>query len=176
MANVLPAQKRIGLKRYFILRIISLIFLVTGVVFLITMLFFIPKYVESKLLLSQIEQEQEITAKHINKAKVNKIKKEVKHLNTLISRMDKMTDSILISILLNNIMDIAGEAIQIVSIRLSVDPSSSKIYLSGLASNREELSAFVDRLSASDQFKTINIPFDDFSKSEKTTFTLSIEI
>jgi Tfp pilus assembly protein PilN len=59
---------------------------------------------------------------------------------------------------------------------MTVSDTAGSIVVSGLASTRQTLSAFVKKLEVDSVFSSVSIPVSDFTKSTNLEFALSITV
>ncbi|MEN9614369.1 MAG: hypothetical protein RLZZ347_676 [Candidatus Parcubacteria bacterium] len=106
-------------------------------------------------------------------ANPDEIAKGTKEMIRLLTTRSQVTS---VSALLDRIVSHQIEGVRLTALDYSLAGAGATVVVSGVASTRQVLSAFVKRLEADGALGTVSIPVSNFTKSTNLEFSLSIQV
>lgn len=175
MLRLLLKEDRKNIKREYVYRFLTLLFLLLIVSSIAWITFLVPSY----MLLSVEEDNFNMKVKEIEASELSKEREEleatIENLNLRLSILD--TKDYPYTEFLKTIDEQAGEEVSIELIDMSHN-KENKLILSvkGEAKNRDSLLAYSKKLEEYGYFNKADFPFSDFAKDSEISFSITIDV
>ncbi len=168
---------RRSLKRQYILRLVSVILLVTSASIFVGAALLVPAFLRSGRLLSNALAQEVTASDNVDKKQYKLLRDKVSAINSVLTRISAIEDAGAGSAIdeLVSVQAKHASTISIRSIRYSAREQSS-LRISGIASDRASLSGFVSELESSEMFEDVDLPIGNLVDREEIPFALVIII
>lgn len=175
MFNLLPeSEKKRILKEYRLRKttiILSFLF-ATG---LISFIFLIPSYMLSSSRDKEVSNRIDAVRRSTIVGEANEINASLVDTNLKIQSLKIEENEVLIKDLFDRVLSKKTDSIRIVDIQFrKKQTDGNEIELSGIARDRESLSAFIKSLEEEDLFLNVDIPVSSFAKETNANFSVNI--
>ncbi len=175
MYNLLPEEKKKGVKKEYRFRLYSIILLAFSAAFFSGTVFLFPSYLFSTIELRNLTEQKDAETEKTEKGTVGA---ELQRLRGKLQGMELLEKRDRFSTLLDTLGTLRGEGVKIKTIGFHPDRegTNATLSLSGNASTRDSLQVFADRLRKSEALAstTIDLPVGVFAKKENIQFNMTI--
>ncbi|MFA7193608.1 MAG: hypothetical protein WC087_01695 [Candidatus Paceibacterota bacterium] len=172
MLRLLLKEEKKEIKKEYIRRVLTIIFLgLSGVLFLF-LVSLLPAFfllsVDQKVLNQELSVAQDV---ELN-ADRQRLKEKLKNLQQTLNLIDTPNSDI--SYYIQKITERQPRDINILSLDFTKNADKNSIVVQGVANSRTSLSSFVKVLETVDEFEAVNLPFSSFTREVDIPFSITI--
>lgn len=177
MLNLLPIEEKNKIRREYIFRRLSAVFLLLFFVLVISSILLFPVYILSKIRLDEIKKENVELSK-----KINTVDDEEK-LASLVKEIGDKTAGIKpalgteINKAFSSVISDRPANIKITGLDYKKNaPNKAEITITGVSADRESLKSYGKRLQDDIWFSEVNLPISNFAKAKNIDFSIKIVV
>ena len=171
MINLLPPTAKKKLTRDNFLRLVSMIFIATGIAGIVFLSLSLPTLVMLKHQLGSILDNKDFVSKIEDEQKL--LESEALEIETIVTHIKEQKRPISHTEIIDLIDSLAGEGIVVDQF---VFGEKEKLTISGTALTRPELSSFRDRLAEEDIFSSVELPLASLVDEKDAMFNITMVV
>ena len=171
MINLLPTTAKKKLTRDYLLRFISMIFIITGIAGLVMFSLSLPTLVMLKHQLGSILDNKDFVSNIESEQKL--LEEEAKEMEVIVTHINSQKTLVSHTEIIDLIDSLAGEGVTVDRFTFG---EKDKLTISGLALTRPELSDFRDRLAEQDVFSSVELPLSSLVNERDALFNITMEL
>lgn len=174
MINLIPPSAKKSIIREYWKRTVTVWLCLFSVLFIMLAVFLLPTYVMLLTEIDNLADESSFESESIVKydQSVSALKKANAEALLLLDQKSTTTPSLLITALVNY----AGESIALNSFQLESLVTGGDVSVSGVASTRQTLANFRDKVAADSNFSSVNLPISNLIKEKDLLFTMTMTL
>jgi len=179
MANIITEKQKKEIKRDYLVRLLSVCFIISSLLGVFFLAYVIPYYI------SIIQKDIRVTdqfASVINAENIENVGESVSRIvNKTLAQLDVIelynNGDLSPSVYLSKIIENKNSDIQLSKLSYNkIGNSQGSFSISGVSDSRESLVIFIEALKTGAGFTNVEIPVSNFAKDSNVAFTLTIEI
>ncbi len=175
MINLIPPTAKRKIIVEYWLRVVSVWFYIWTAAMIGSVAIMFPAYVLIHSQVSVYEQSAQSASEKV--ANFEEVKKQIEQSNELATKMQNQLTLPLISDYVSLFRSLEGQGVTITSIDISrSDAAVSPIRISGLATTRQSLASFRDRISADGRVEKVDLPLSNLAKDKDIQFSLTVTL
>ncbi len=175
MFNLLPQKNKKSIKQEYKVRLVSVFLaslIAVEIIFLSTLF---PSYVLSVIDHADLSKRLESLKDTGLLENTDEVRGKIEEINKNIELLKPAPSNLFFNVLVSDLLSQSGSGIDLKGINYSqTSPANFEINLSGVASTRESLVAFVDRLESEEIFSSVDLPVSNLAQSNNINFSLYI--
>ena len=181
MINLLPSEHRLEIKKEYMVRRLIVFLSLSAAVLAAGVTLLIPTYINYHFMNREIDTELASLADRVRTSEGALIEDEVVSLNAkLVLAQPASTTPLLASDLFAEVSAALGSGVTLTSAtfnRLGKDTNTpSRARISGIASDRDALLAFVRRLDAQPHIDKVDSPVSNLTKNRNLSYEVTFEV
>jgi hypothetical protein len=174
MLNLLLKEEKKEIKKEYLFRFITILFLGISSILILVVVSLIPSYFLLKVDQKVVGQELSVAQDVELNADRQRLKEKLSELQKTLNVVDTKYPAV--SLYLQSITEKQPRDINILSIDFSKSNEINSVVLQGTANSRGSLASFVDSLETVPQFESVNLPFSSFARDSDIPFSITINL
>lgn len=172
MLKLLLTEEKKEIKKEYIRRILSIVFLGLSIILFLFLVSLLPAFfllnVDQKVLNQELSVAQDV---ELN-ADRQRLKEKLQNLQQTLNLIDTPNSDF--SYYIQKITERQPRDINILSLDFTKNANKNSIIVQGVANSRTSLSSFVKVLETVDEFEAVNLPFSSFTREVDIPFSITI--
>lgn len=174
MINLLPEYNARVFKRMYLLRLLSVSLLALAVLVIIHSVLLVPTYVFLQAQILNQNIEKEFLSKTLVASGSNEVEARLSALNEKIILLNTLPQQPTFISAIEEILEVSRTGIQVTQISYTPYDPKTHIGVRGIATDRDALRSFAQRLETRDGVAAVEFPIGNLSKDKDLPFTISI--
>lgn len=176
MINLLPIKEKKRVEKLYVVRFLTVIFVVLSVVALVGYILLIPSYFLTAAKEDLVQKERLILEASQEYVEFESLRDTVRIVNERLNVMDRSGELILHEQLLTKLLLLKTKDITFNSIAYARSGDSQEVELRGAARDRASLVAFIQILEKEEDLDVVEAPVSNYVVSEDLSYVLKLEL